>query len=94
MNVAAYVEGEIMSELMRRCGADLSRENLMKQASNFSGAAIPRSAKDVVLRTDPDTTICSGDPELIRWVAGEELNRAAEVIRKSGRQLPKSHSPR
>jgi hypothetical protein len=39
LNVVAYVHDEIMSELISRCGADLSRKNLLKQASNFSVAA-------------------------------------------------------
>jgi branched-chain amino acid transport system substrate-binding protein len=74
LNVAAYVEGEIMSELMRRCGADLSRENLLKQASNFSGAAIPMISKGVVLRTEPDNYDLFRNPQLVRFDG--KLNRA------------------
>ena len=74
LNVAAYVEGEIMSELLRRCGADLSRENLLKQASNFSDAAIPMISKGVVLRTEPDNYDLFRNPQLIRFDG--KLNRA------------------
>jgi len=74
LNVAAYVEGEIMSELMRRCGADLSRENLLKQASNFSGAAIPMISKGVILRTEPDNYDLFRNPQLVRFDG--KLNRA------------------
>jgi branched-chain amino acid transport system substrate-binding protein len=74
LNVAAYVEGEIMSELLRRCGADLSRENLLKQASNFSDAAIPMISKGVVLRTQPDNYDLFRNPQLIRFDG--KLNRA------------------
>ncbi len=74
LNVAAYVEGEIMSELLRRCGADLSRENLRKQASNFSGADIPMISKGVVLRTEPDNYDLFRNPQLIRFDG--KLNRA------------------
>jgi branched-chain amino acid transport system substrate-binding protein len=66
LNVAAYVEGEIMSELLKRCGADLTRENLLKQASNFSGATIPMIGKDVVLQTEPDNYNLFRQPQLIR----------------------------
>jgi branched-chain amino acid transport system substrate-binding protein len=74
LNVAAYVEGEIMSELLRRCGADLSRENLLKQASNVSDAAIPMISKGVVLRTEPDNYDLFRNPQLIRFDG--KLNRA------------------
>ena len=74
LNVAAYVEGEIMSELLRRCDADLSRENLLKQASNFSDAAIPMISKGVVLRTEPDNYDLFRNPQLIRFDG--KLNRA------------------
>ena len=74
LNVAAYVEGEIMSELLRRCGVDLSRENLLKQASNFSDAAIPMISKGVVLRTQPDNYDLFRNPQLIRFDG--RLNRA------------------
>ena len=63
-----------MSELLRRCGADLSRENLLKQASNFSGAAIPMISKGVVLRTDPDNYDLFRTPQLVRFDG--KLNRA------------------
>ena len=74
LNVAAYVEGEIMSEFLRRCGADLSRENLLKQASNVSDAAIPMISKGVVLRTEPDNYDLFRNPQLIRFDG--KLNRA------------------
>lgn len=74
LNVAAYVEGEIMSELLRRCGSDLTRENLLKQASNFSDADIPMISKGVVLRTEPDNYDLFRNPQLIRFDG--KLNRA------------------
>lgn len=74
LNVAAYVEGEIMSEFLRRCGADLSRENLLKQASNVSDAVIPMISKGVVVRTEPDNYDLFRNPQLIRFDG--KLNRA------------------
>jgi ABC-type branched-subunit amino acid transport system substrate-binding protein len=73
LNVAAYVEGEIMSELLKRCGTDLTRENLLKQASNFSGATIPMISKGVVLQTEPDNYNLFRQPQLIRFDG--KLNR-------------------
>jgi branched-chain amino acid transport system substrate-binding protein len=74
LNVAAYVEGEILSELLKRCGADLTRETLLKQASNFSGATIPMISKGVVLQTEPDNYNLFRRPQLIRFDG--KLNRA------------------
>jgi branched-chain amino acid transport system substrate-binding protein len=73
LNVAAYVEGEIMFELLKRCGTDLTRQNLLKQASNFSGATIPMISKGVVLQTEPDNYNLFRQPQLIRFDG--KLNR-------------------
>ena len=73
LNVAAYVEGEIMSEFLKRCGSDLTRQNLQKQASNFSGATIPMISKGVVLQTEPDNYNLFRQPQLIRFDG--KLNR-------------------
>jgi len=74
LNVAAYVEGEIMTELLRRCGKELTRENLMKHASNFDGATIPMVSRGVVVRTEPDNYNLFHRPQLIRFDG--QLNRA------------------
>ena len=74
LNVAAYVEGEIMTELLRRCGKDLTRENLMKQAANFDGATIPMVTNGVIVRTEPDNYNLFRRQQLIRFDG--QLNRA------------------
>jgi branched-chain amino acid transport system substrate-binding protein len=74
LNVAAYVEGEIMSELLRRCGNDLTRENLLRQASNFNDSKIPMISEGAVLRTEPDNYDLFRNPRLIRFDG--KLNRS------------------
>jgi branched-chain amino acid transport system substrate-binding protein len=67
LNVAAYVAGEIMSEFLRRCGSELTRENLLRQASNFSESKIPMISEGVVLRTESDNYDLFRNPRLIRF---------------------------
>jgi branched-chain amino acid transport system substrate-binding protein len=74
LNVAAYAEGMIMNEFLRRCGNDLTRENLMKQAANFDGATIPMVTKGVIMRTEPDNYNLFRRQQLIRFDG--QINRA------------------
>ena len=52
LNVAAFVEGEIMTELMRRCGQDLTRENLLAQLQKFGAMEVPMVRRGLKVRAD------------------------------------------
>ena len=41
LHVAAFVEGEIFTEVLKRCGNDVSRENFLKQATSLKDFRIP-----------------------------------------------------
>ncbi len=53
LNVAAYVEGRIFVEVLRRCGVDLSRETFLKKATNLGDFKAPMLRDIVIVRTDP-----------------------------------------
>lgn len=53
LNVAAYVEGQIFIEVLRRCGADLTRKSFLEKATNLGNFKSPMLRDTVIVRTDP-----------------------------------------
>jgi branched-chain amino acid transport system substrate-binding protein len=49
--VYGYVVAEAMVEVLRRCGDDLSRENVMKQAATLKGLKLPMVLPGIVINT-------------------------------------------
>lgn len=54
LNVAAYVEGQIFVEVLKRCGADLSRKTFLEKATRLGDFKAPMLRDAVIVRTDPD----------------------------------------
>ena len=51
--VFAYAVANLMKETLRRCGHDLTRENLMRQATNLTQVRIPMLLPSIYVRTSP-----------------------------------------
>ena len=49
--VTSYVLAKMMVEVLRRCGDDLSRENVMRQASSLKGLPLPMLVPGIVINT-------------------------------------------
>jgi len=49
--VTSYVQAKMMVEVLRRCGDDLSRENIMRQASSLKGLPLPMLVPGIVINT-------------------------------------------
>ena len=54
LHVAAYVEGQLMVEILKRAGADLTRKNVMTQAANIKDARIAMLRPGITASTAPD----------------------------------------
>ncbi len=50
---AGYSYGMIVADLLRRCGDELTRENLMRQAASLKGYTTPLTLPGVTLDTSP-----------------------------------------
>jgi ABC-type branched-subunit amino acid transport system substrate-binding protein len=50
----AYMQGHLLLEVLRLCGDDLSRENIMRQAANLKGVRLPLTLPGVVIDTSPE----------------------------------------
>lgn len=49
----SYALGRTMVEVLRRCGNDLSRENIMRQAATLKGLQIPMLLPGIAINTSP-----------------------------------------
>lgn len=52
LQVAAYIFGSIFTEVLKRCGDDVTRENFMKQATSLSGFKVPLIREGVTVKMD------------------------------------------
>jgi branched-chain amino acid transport system substrate-binding protein len=52
-NVQGYTAAQIMALVLRNCGDDLSRDNIIKQATSLDGVAMPMLLPGIKIHTDP-----------------------------------------
>jgi len=52
-NVFAYAVSTLMHETLKKCGDDLTRENVMKQAANFQKYQLPLLLPGITVSTSP-----------------------------------------
>jgi len=53
-NVYAYLVAQTLVQVLRQCGDDLSRENVMRQAANLHNLALPLLLPGITINTGPD----------------------------------------
>lgn len=53
LNVSGYTTAQMLIDILRRCGSDLSRENAMKQAASFRDASFPMLLPNLTVQTSP-----------------------------------------
>jgi len=54
LNAAAYVEGQLMVEMLKRCGRDVTRQNVMLQAANLKDVRVAMLRPGIQASTSPD----------------------------------------
>jgi branched-chain amino acid transport system substrate-binding protein len=52
-NVQGYTAAQIMALVLKNCGDDLSRDNIIKQAKSLDGVAMPLLLPGIKIYTDP-----------------------------------------
>jgi branched-chain amino acid transport system substrate-binding protein len=52
-NVQGYTAAQIMALVLQNCGDDLSRDNIIKQATSLHGVAMPMLLPGIRIHTDP-----------------------------------------
>ncbi|MEO7056319.1 MAG: ABC transporter substrate-binding protein [Caldimonas sp.] len=52
-NLYAYITAQLMVQILKQCGNDLTRENVMKQAANLKGVKLPLLLPGMTVDTSP-----------------------------------------
>ncbi len=79
-NTEGYVEAEALVHMLKECGDNLSRENIMAQATHLTKLALPMLEPGITMNTTPDDYVPVKDLRLVRfdgktWVSfGEAMN--------------------
>jgi ABC-type branched-subunit amino acid transport system substrate-binding protein len=60
-------QGLILEQLLKQCGNDLSRENIVKQARNIQKLPLPTLIPGIVIDTGPDNSMALTQLQLQRW---------------------------
>ena len=82
-NLYAYITAQLMTQILKQCGNDLSRENVMKQAANLKGIKLPLLLPGMSVDTSPTDYFPIQQGQLARFTGtlwqgfGEVINTDA-----------------
>jgi branched-chain amino acid transport system substrate-binding protein len=79
LNVAAYFEAELLVEVLKRCGDELTRENIMKHAAAFNDLRVDMLRPGISVSTSPDDYNLFKRFQLVRF-DGKSLRPLGEPI--------------
>jgi ABC-type branched-subunit amino acid transport system substrate-binding protein len=60
-------QGQILEQVLKQCGNDLSRENIVKQARSIKGLVLPTLIPGMAISTGPDNSMAYTQLQLQRW---------------------------
>ena len=77
-NVYAYTNAQLLVQVLKQCGDDLTRENVMRQAANLKNFALPMLLPGVRINTSATDYDPIKQLQLMRF-DGKEWVRFGEV---------------
>lgn len=72
-------QGQILEQVLKQCGNDLSRENIVKQAPSIRGLSLPMLIPGITINTGPDSSMAYTQLQLQRWT-GDSWEKFGEVL--------------
>jgi branched-chain amino acid transport system substrate-binding protein len=66
-SIFAYATAQMIVEVLKRCGDDLSRENLLRQATNIQGLQLPLFLPGVKINISPTSRIAWRQTSMARF---------------------------
>ena len=78
-NVIGYTSAQLMVEVLRQCGDDLTRENLLRQATNIKDLQLPMMLPGIKINTSPTDYLPVEQAQLIRF-DGERWVRFGDIV--------------
>jgi branched-chain amino acid transport system substrate-binding protein len=82
--LTGYQQGMVLEQILRQCGDDLSRENVIKQAKSLKNLALPTALPGVRVNTSESNNMVWTQLQLQRWTGtgweqfGEILDASSE----------------
>ena len=77
-NVVGYSKGQLMAEMLRRCDDDLTRENLLRQATHIKHLQLPMMLPGITIDLSPSDYLPIEQVQLIRF-DGKQWVRFGEI---------------
>lgn len=78
-NVSAFGLTHTMMQVLRQCGGDLSRENMLKQATNLNDLSNPVALPGIKINTSPTNYRPIRQLQLMRWT-GKTWDLFGDII--------------
>ena len=81
--LCSYAVGGTTMQVLKQCDDDLSRENIMKQATNLNDLQLPTLLPGIIVNTSPTNYHPIRQMQLARW-NGDRWERFGSVIEGAG----------
>jgi hypothetical protein len=78
-NVYGYTVSQALVQVLKRCGDDLTRENVMRQVANLKDLALPMLLPGIKVNTSPTDFYPVEQMQLMRF-DGKQWVRFGEII--------------
>jgi len=65
--MTGYQQGMILEQILKQCGNDLSRENILKQAKRLTNLKLPTAMPGITINTTDQTNMVWTQMQLQRW---------------------------
>jgi branched-chain amino acid transport system substrate-binding protein len=69
--VLGYLVGKLTVEVLRKCGDDLSRENIIRQARSLKGIQLPMMVQGILVNTSPSDHAPIEQMRMMRFTNGQ-----------------------
>ncbi|WP_284281670.1 ABC transporter substrate-binding protein, partial [Bradyrhizobium liaoningense] len=77
-------QGQILEQVLKQCGDDLSRENVVKQSRNIRGLSLPTLIPGVTINTSAENSMAYTQLQLQRW-NGSTWEQFGNVLSADGK---------
>jgi ABC-type branched-subunit amino acid transport system substrate-binding protein len=72
-------QGQILEQLLKQCGNDLSRENIVKQSRSIRELSLPTVIPGITINTGPENSMAYTQLQLQRW-SGSSWEQFGDVL--------------
>ena len=72
-------QGQILEQVLKQCGDDLSRENILKQARGIRGLSLPTLIPGIAVNTSSENSMAYTQLQLQRWT-GTSWEQFGDVL--------------